>query len=520
MSNRDNAQGDNPAPLNAALVERERQLSVIFNSIADVTFVLNVEDDGHYRFTFVNKAFEKTTGVAVGKVVGSYVEDIIPEPSLSLVLMKYHEAVSTLERVVWQETSDYPTGQVTGEVSVTPVCDETGRCRQLVGIVHDLTKEKQVEEALRRSNVRFAYALKATTDAIYDWHVADDTLYWGEGFEELFGHQLDYNPTPFNRWADYVHPDDNQRTVAGLRHVAYETKDSFWQEEYRFRRADGSWAVVFDRGYILRNAQGQPMRMIGAMQDITQRKQAEEQQRLLTEKLVKQNSDLQQFTYIVSHNLRAPLANALGFSDLISRIDKNSAVFDTSLQNLRTSLQQLDQVLTDVTDILTLRDEQGGYRPEPVAVADVCQQVLFDLQEALLACGGEVHIAIPQTVRLPGSRAYFHSIFHNLVTNAIKYRLDSRPLRINIAAVVGPNSETTITVGDNGSGFDQEKVGSDIFQLYRRFHSEKAGRGIGLFLVKAHVEAMGGEISVRSQVKEGTQFTLYFRPRADENLPD
>ncbi|MCI1189321.1 PAS domain-containing sensor histidine kinase [Hymenobacter sp. DH14] len=503
----------------AALVEREHQLSVLFDAIADVTFVLNVEAVDRYRFVFANKAFEKTTGLPVAQVLGRYVEEVIPEPSLSLVLTKYREAIETMQRVVWQEVSDYPTGQVTGEVSVTPVPDEHGHCCQLVGVVHDLTKEKKVEAALRLSNERFAYALKATTDAIYDWNTGRDTLYWGEGFEDLFGHQLTENPTPFSKWADYVHPADSPRVVAGLRHAAFETTNLFWQEEYRFQRSDGSWAEVFDRGYLLREASGQAVRMIGAMQDITPRKQSERQQRLLAEKLIGQNADLQQFTYIVSHNLRAPLANALGFSDLLARVDKQSAVFDTSLHNLRTSLQLLDEVLADVNDILSVRDEQAGYRPEPVPLAAVCRQALLSLQDALQNAGGQLQLQIAPELHVAGSRAYFHSIFHNLISNAIKYRADARPLRIAIVATATPAGGLTIVVRDNGSGFDRKLAGDNVFQLYRRFHAGQTGRGIGLYLVRAHVETMGGQVVVESRPNEGTEFTLYFRPHADENLP-
>jgi PAS domain S-box-containing protein len=367
-----------PALTYADLAEREHQLSVIFNTIADVTFVLSVEDGGRYRFIFANKAFEKATGVPVNKVIGSYVHEIIPEPSLTLVLTKYAEAIAKLERVVWLETSNYPTGQVTGEVSVTPVCDDIGRCFQLVGVVYDLTKEKQ----------------------------------------------------------------------------------------------------------------------------------AEEKQQLLTTQVMRQNSDLQQFTHIVSHNLRAPLANALGFTDLLSQLDKHSETFDTSLQYLRTSILQLDQVVTDVNDILSLQDSQASYRPEPVAIADVCQQANTSLQEALRACRGQLHIAIPEYLQVLGSRAYVHSIFYNLTSNAIKYRSDERPLQIEIAAFESSDEEVIITVRDNGSGFDQQKVGAAIFHLHPRFHAGAAGRGIGLFLVKAHVEAMGGQITVRSQQNEGTEFTI------------
>ena len=502
------------------LVEREKQLLLFFNSISDITFALDVEEGGRYRFTFANRAFEKTTGVPAAQVIGRYVDEVIPEPSLHLVLEKYREAVATRKHVVWQETSNYPSGPVTGEVCVTPICDAAGHCHQLVGIVHDLTKEKHIEEDLRRSNERFGYALRATTDAIYEWTVATDMLYWGQGFTELFGYSISQNPAPFGEWAVYVHPADQARVVEGLRRKMFDTQDAYWQEEYRFRRADGTWAYVFDRGYLLRDEAGQPVRMIGAMQDITKRQQAAAEQRRLTERLTRQNADLQQFVYIVSHNLRAPLANALGFTQLLGQVDKASEVFDNSLDKLHTSLGQLDQVLTDVNDILTLRDEPGGHQPEPVPLADVCRQAAEGLGESLRAAGGHLDNRLPDDLRLNGRRAYFHSIFHNLISNAVKYRAEDRPLRIIIAATPRPEGYVDIDVEDNGSGFDQSRIGDDIFQLYRRFHPGKSGRGIGLYLVKAHTEALGGRVVVRSQPGIGTRFTLSFKLPTDENLLD
>ncbi|GAA4498821.1 hypothetical protein GCM10023172_16490 [Hymenobacter ginsengisoli] len=495
--------------LSTTLLERERQLSVVFDNLADVTFVLAVEPDGRFRFVFVNEAFYRTTGLLVSHVTGRYAEEIIPEPALSLVLGHYRQAVASGQRVMWQETSVYPNGQVTGEVSITPVHNELGECFQLVGVVHDLTKEKQVEEALRRSNERFRYALKATSDAIYDWNVADDTLYWGEGWAERFGYELTPQPAPLGQWAAAVHPDDQARVVEGRRQAI--TADApLWEAEYRLRRADGAWASVLDRGYLLRTAEGRAVRMLGAIQDVTERERAAAQQRLLTQRLSRQNADLQQFGYIVSHNLRSPLANALGYADLLPSLPAGTPVFAEALQHLAATLRQFDQVVTDVNGILALRDEQAGYHPELVDVAAVCQLALLDLQEPLRACGGEFESHLPATLRLPGSRAYFHSIFHNLFSNAIKYRSEARALRLQVASHTSPTGEVTLTVRDNGRGFDQQRVGTDMFQLYRRFHHGPAGRGIGLFLVKTHVEAMGGRISVRSEVEVGTEFTLSF----------
>ena len=489
---------------------REKHLSVIFRTIADVIFVLEPEADSQWRFLFVNQAFEKTTGLNAEKVVGKYVQDIIPEPSLSLVLAHYRQAAETRQRVVWVETTDYPTGQLIGEVSVTPVLDEAGACCQLVGIVHDLTAQKRAEEDLRLSNERFSYALKATTDAIYDWDVQADTLFWGEGFEALFGHRLTRNPTPFSLWSSLVHPDDGPQTVDNLVFTAKQTRQTHWQCEYRFQRANGTWAVVFDRGYIIRDATGRATRMIGAMQDISERKEAEKKQQLMAQELFQQNADLQQFTYIVSHNLRAPLANARGYADLLTRVASNSEVFEVSLNNLKTSMQQLDAIITDVNDILSIREKPEVRSPGPVHLAGVCEQVSQSLAQALLDCGGTITCHIPPDLHVTGNRAYLHSIFYNLLANAIKYRAAGRPLRVEVRGA-GPPSQPGIvlTVTDNGSGFDLEKAGNDVFQLYKRFHSVPPGRGMGLFMVKSHIESMGGRVEVRSRVGEGTTFTLY-----------
>ncbi|QKG54281.1 PAS domain-containing sensor histidine kinase [Hymenobacter sp. BRD67] len=499
------------SPAALALKEPEQsQLAVIFQSVSDVLFVLDVAPRQQYRFLVVNQAFQKATGLPVAQVVGRLVQEIIPEPSLSVVLRYYHQAITTRQRVTWQETTEYPTGRRIGEVSVTPVFDEAGVCNQLVGNVHDLTAQKKIEEDLRDSNERFMYVLKATTDAIYDWNVTANTLLWGEGFEALFGHHLVRNPTEFRQWSDFVHPDDVAHSVHDLLRIVHETRRTHWQQEYRFQRANGSWANVFDRGHIIRDAAGQAVRMIGSMQDITERKEAEEKQRQMAQELSEQNSDLQQFGYIVSHNLRAPLANARGFANLLTHERKSSAAFDTSLRHLQTSLHQLDTIIADVNTILSIRSKARISRSEPVHLAAVCEQVRQALSQALLDCGGSITCAISDELRLPGNRAYFHSIFYNLLANSIKYRSEQRPLRIEVAATRTPGQGTQVTVTDNGLGFDLEKAGNSVFELYKRFHTTSEGRGIGLFLVKAHVEAMGGYVKVDSRVEEGTCFTLSF----------
>lgn len=493
-----------------AVLKREQQLSIIFQAVADIIFVLKIEEHERYEVIFANRALLNATGLNHDQVVGCYVPDIVPADSLELALTHIRQVVQTKQRATWQTTSDYPAGRRTGEVCLTPLFNAQGECCQLVGVVHDLTIQKQVEESLRASNERFLYALKATTDALYDWDVRADTLLWGEGFEDLFGYRLENNPSTFGQWADFVHPDDAPRTVDTLRHTALRTQYNHWQQEYRFRRADGSWAVVFDRGYVIRDAQGQAVRMLGAMQDITARKDAESTQRLMTQELLQHNADLQQFTYIVSHNLRAPLANARGFVDLLTQVPKDDVVFDTSLQHLQTSIEQLDLILEDITAILSIRDKLEPSRREPVQLAEVLGQVRQTMDEVLRATGSQLTDSVPVDLSVFGNRAYVHSIFYNLLSNAVKYRAPSRPLRVECAGHCTSQGGVVLTITDNGSGFDLDKTAGEVFQLYKRFHTSSKGRGIGLFLVKSHVEAMGGRVEVSSRVGEGTRFTLSF----------
>ena len=240
--------------------------------------------------------------------------------------------------------------------------------------------------------------------------------------------------------------------------------------------------------------------------NITSRKDAEAKQERLTADLYRHNQDLQQFTYIVSHNLRAPLANALGLAQLLHIEDPEQVPL---LDHLHTSLQQLDSILQDLNTILAVRDRQGVAGPaEAVLVLDVLRQVVDSLQEPLQQCGGKIALNVPEDLQIHGKRAYLFSIFFNLLSNSIKYRAEDRPLRVTITGNLDPNGGVRLVIADNGSGFDREKAGEDVFKLYKRFHSEPAGRGLGLYLVNAHVEVMGGHIEVHSAPDAGTEFQL------------
>ncbi|MBL7128114.1 MAG: PAS domain S-box protein [Ignavibacteria bacterium] len=154
------------------LREREQLLSSIYNTVGDVIFHLAVEGEEHYRFESVNAAFSISTGLPKEAVIGKMVNEVIPEPSLSMVLGKYRQAIEEKTIVRWEETSDYPTGRKTGEVSVAPVFDDSGRCTHLVGSVHVITERKKAEEEVRQYAEQ--YNKMKSTDLFGYWLVDEN----------------------------------------------------------------------------------------------------------------------------------------------------------------------------------------------------------------------------------------------------------------------------------------------------------------------------------------------------------
>ena len=147
--------------------------------------------------------------------------------------------------------------------------DKTGRPVKVIGAIQDISDQKKAEEDLRKSNDRFQLVNRATSDAIYDWDIITNELYWGEGIQSLFGFVP--QEVSFERWESLVHPADRQRVHDSLFHTIAQNNTSLWKEEYRFSTAGGGYRYVLERGFIMRDEKGKAVRLIGSIQDITDR---------------------------------------------------------------------------------------------------------------------------------------------------------------------------------------------------------------------------------------------------------
>lgn len=155
-----------------------------------------------------------------------------------------------------------------------PLRDRSGTIVKWFGTCTDIDDQKRAEEAIRDSQERLSLVVRATNDAIWDWDLVANQVIWNEAASRLFGYQGDTIQTMSSWWHDHIHPDDQERVHSGI-HRVIDRHEQSWSDEYRFRRADSSYAYVLDRGYVIYDHVGRPARMIGAMTDLSKRKEAE-----------------------------------------------------------------------------------------------------------------------------------------------------------------------------------------------------------------------------------------------------
>jgi two-component system, sensor histidine kinase and response regulator len=242
-----------------ALAER---LTTTLESLTDGFFTL----DREWRFTYVNREAERLFILPRAELLGHHIWEKFPEARGTISHLEYERALR--DNVAVQFETFYPPLGTWFDARAFP------STQGLAVYFRDITAVRRAGDALRTNEERFRLLAKATNDAIRDWDLATNALWWNEGFEALFGYQRAEVDSTVNSWTDYIHPDDLIRVTNGIHHVI-ETGGEGWTDEYRFRRRDGRYAYVLDRGHVIRNTEGKGVRLIGGMTDVTERRQTE-----------------------------------------------------------------------------------------------------------------------------------------------------------------------------------------------------------------------------------------------------
>lgn len=500
-----------------ALKESEHRLFSIYKTVGDIIFHLAVEEEGRYRFLSVNQAFCNVTGLSEEMIVGKLVSEVIPEPSLWIVNEKYRQAIKEKTIIRWEEISNYPTGQLIGDVSIAPVFDQTGRCTHLVGSVHDITERKKVEEKLRQSERNLLEAERIGNSGSWDYDAASDIADWSENMYRIF----DVDPSVpkelvFKHFVEnLVHPDD-RKYVLEIFNEALSGKRPY-DLQYRVIKKNGSIRDIHAIAENITDEDGKIIRMIGKVEDITDRKNAEEEilklnteleQRVLqrTAQLETANKELEAFSYSVSHDLRAPLRAIDGFSKFI--LDDYGTKLDPEgnriLGLVRSNTQKMDKLITDILSLSRItRSEHKLSKVDmtkmvksmfnEVASPEILKKLTFIVEELPVANADNV---------------YLKQVWINLISNAIKFSSKRKKPLIKIGGFI-EKGENIYFVQDNGVGFNQEYA-HKLFGVFQRLHKddEFEGTGVGLAIVQRIVHRHGGK--VWAEGIEGKGATFYF----------
>ena len=469
--------------------QQDDRLNALLTSINDGFISL----DKAWNLTYLNSQAEQLLGISQEGALGVNLWTLFPEEADGPCRQHYQQAVDTGQTVGFEMY--FKREQRWLEIKAYPFA------AGLSVFFTDISKRVEADKQLRL----LALVARSTDNSMVITDAAGRTEWVNDAFTRHTGYAL-AEMLGQKPGAVLQGPDTDPATVQRIRErLAAKTPFS---ATVLGRKKSGEKLWLAADVTPVHDEAGAVTQFVALLQNINYRKEVEASQAKMTQDLYRHNRDLQQFTYVISHNLRAPLANALGLATVLTKVDKAGAVFDATLGHLRHSMAQADAVLRDLNLVLSIRDKEHTGRQESVPLAEVCAQALRNLDEPLQQCGGRVALAVDAGLAVHGERAYLYSIFYNLLSNAIKYRAPARPLRVDIACTRAPGGGARICFTDNGSGFDMFKAGSDVFQLYKRFHTNQRGRGIGLFLVKTHVEALGGKIEVASEVDFGTRFTI------------
>jgi PAS domain S-box-containing protein len=375
--------------------------------------------------------------------------------------------------------------------TIVPYVNENGRPYQFVAIRFDITKQKDGEEALKQQKIALdESAIVAITDTKGEITYVNDKFCEISKYsrEELIGqnHRIinsAYHPREFflELW----------KTIAS---------GKTWKGDIKNRAKDGYYYWVSTTIVPYLNDKGQPYQYVAIRFDITKQKEMEND-------LKERTRQLEDFCFIVSHNLRAPLSNLLLLSSMIEK----SITFEdqkTLTDKLSKPVHVLNETFNELVESLQVKKDLD-IEKETLYFDDCLTKVMEMLSTGVSGFSMEIKSDFSGLTEIIYPKKYLLSFLHNLISNSIRYRSPDRELVIDVKTY-RKNGVRFLEVQDNGIGIDMKAHGKKMFGLRKTFHGNPDAKGFGLFITKTQVEAMEGTIQVESELGKGSVFVIQF----------
>ncbi|NWG33177.1 MAG: PAS domain-containing protein [Chloroflexi bacterium] len=387
--------------------------------------------------------------------------------------------------------------------------------RLLKNAMAELQERQRVETILREEREKLHLALNASKMETWEWNIATGTVIWSEGIEAMFGLEKGQFDGKYQTYLSMIHPDDRADVQHAIQQaLSAETYD--YVIEHRILLPDDSVRWLEGRGKVYRNEDGRPVRMVGTVVDVTSRKNAEAERERLIQDLAAKNLELEQFTYTVSHDLKAPIITLKGFLGFLNEDARSGNVkrLEKDILRINEAADKMHRLLHELLELSRIGRLMNP--PQPVPFRDLIDEAVEVLQGRLESTRAMLKITDPLPT-VYGDRRRLLEVVQNLLDNAAKFSAVRPQPIIEIGCEDCEKEMPVLYIRDNGIGISPEHH-ERIFGLFNKLDPIMEGTGIGLALVRRIVEFHGGRIWVQSEAGSGA--TIYFTLPAANLKPD
>jgi len=382
---------------------------------------------------------------------------------------------------------------------------EKGVCTKVYGVFHDIDEKTRVLQKLKtteekfRKTFDFAGIGMAMVGIDMQWIRVNQSLcnMFGYTKEEFF--QL--------KFQDFTHPDDIEGDKILLAKALNGTLDDF-KSEKRYIHKNGKviWTILTVS--VIRDEADNPTHFVSQLNNITKIKKAEKKVNDLLTITKDQNDRLLNFAHIVSHNLRSHAGNLEMLLDLIE-LDNPEVTEIELFPLLKSAVNQLEETVHNLNEVAVL-NTKTELNLANLNVSEFVNKAISSINTLVMENSVHLENNVDDSIIVSAIPAYLDSIILNFLTNAIKYQSTERVPEVKVNAV-REKEFIVLSIEDNGMGIDLEAHGKKLFGMYKTFHQHKDARGLGLFITRNQIEAMGGKVKVKSEVNKGTTFYIYLR---------
>lgn len=462
------------------------------------------------RWLKVNKSVCDIVGYSEKELLAKTFQDITHPDDLDLDLEHVGKMLrGEIESYHMEKRYFHKNGHVVWVLlSVSLAKDPEGQPVHFVSQIKNITERKMAEKALRESEERWQFALEGAGEGVWDWNAKTNKVFFSRQWKRLLGFDEHEIGDELSEWDSRVHPDDKEQCYKDLgSHMQGETE--VYLNEHRLLCKDGKYKWILDRGKVIeRDKEGKPLRVIGTHSDITSQKIKEKELQETVELVNEQNARLMNFAHIVSHNLRSHTGN---FQLLVDLLDKETDEAERlqMIKFLKENSQSLNETIKHLNDVVQININTSIVR-ENLKLKEYVNKVADVVRAEMIQLNATVLNNIADDVFVHFNPAYLESVLLNFLSNGLKYRHAEREPKI-VFEMKEANGKKYLAITDNGVGINLKKYKEKLFGLYKTFHGNNDARGVGLFITKNQVEAMGGKIEVESTLNEGTTFKIYFK---------